>query len=194
MSKTVDVLRRDHANFGLALNALEHQSDLAAHGIQPNVRLLKEIIVYLEGYPFECHLPVERLICEQLIRRFPQLAGDLVALAEDRQAMAEPLRLLKAEVDCLDFDCTESRARFRQEIENVLVNWRRHLKFRDELLLQRAENCMAPHQWAEIELVLRRHADPVFGIPLSALGRQLSGPSPLPLPGTAARGISARWS
>jgi len=150
MTRPVQIWHDEHMEFEKLLNELQRQVDVFHAGGRPDYERMVEIISTLRERGDRAHHPREDVAFERLAKRCPDLALTLARLQQEHRVIAqagEKLReLLSAALD----GTVIPRAEIEVAAAMYLVYYGNHIAHEEEDILGRAEQVLAPEDWAAV--------------------------------------------
>lgn len=163
MPAVIETLRADHVNMARLLHLVEAEIGVFEAGKVPDYALLGDILDYLLNYPDLCHHPLENTIYRRLRDRVPAKADAVQEIEDEHGKIAELTRRFAAAVHNVATESLIPREAFVDLGNKFLDLMRRHMIAEETRFFPLALDNLGPNDWAEVEDVLARHADPLFG-------------------------------
>ncbi len=163
MSATIPLLRRDHVNFTLVLNALSRQVEVADAGHEPSISLIKLILKYFKDYPRKVHHPKEDLIYGALIRNMPDHAANVFHALQDHREMTTYLESLEESVQVFSSADPASVKNLCYQALRFIDHEHEHMRLEEGYLFPDAVHRLADEEWRLIDLEMANAKDPLFG-------------------------------
>ena len=161
VSTVLQTLYAVHANLGQLLKVIEDEIErIGAGQLDPDIEMLTLALEYCLEYPGQFHHPTEDLIYDRLIRRVPQLAGEITAITADHKTLSQLTRSFcdavarAIEIDETKFLYTEGLA--------FVQHYRHHMHVEEAEIFTAAHTHLTPGDWSRIEAMARISVDPVF--------------------------------
>jgi hemerythrin-like domain-containing protein len=164
MSDAMRILRQEHANMAVLLDALERQLARFDQTSAPDYKAIAGILDYFLSFPDLYHHPKEDLIYRQLCKRDKAGAdavGDLLSGHEDLALLTR--RLARAMVDLILDGQEQQPVWFRSLARAFLDTNRRHMAAEEKHFFPLALRVLTAEDWAEIDARITDRADPLFG-------------------------------
>ena len=164
MSDAMRILRQEHANMAVLLDALERQLSRFDQTSVPDFKAIAGILDYFLSFPDLYHHPKEDLIYRQLCKRDKAGAdavGDLLSGHEDLALLTR--RLARAMVDHILDGQERQPVWFRSLARTFLDTNRRHMAAEEKHFFPLALRVLTPEDWAEIDARITDRTDPLFG-------------------------------
>ena len=163
MTATIPLLRRDHVNFSMLLNALERQIATAEEGKIQSLELVKMILLYFRDYPRKVHHPKEDLIYSTLIAHMPKDVSNVFHVIQDHRELTERLETLEEALSALDPGRPESVDTFCHQARRFIEKEREHMTLEEGHLYPSAVHRLTPEEWAGIDHFMANEKDSLFG-------------------------------
>ncbi len=163
MTATIPLLRRDHVNFSMLLNALERQIDTAEEGKIQSPELVKMILLYFRDYPRKVHHPKEDLIYSTLIQHMPNDASNMFHVIQDHRELAERLEAIDHSLKDIDLARPASLDLFCSHARRFIEKEREHMTLEEGHLYPSAVHRLTSEEWAGIDRFMANEKDPLFG-------------------------------
>ncbi len=168
MASTIPLLRKDHINFQLLLNVLEHQLSLVDGEGAPNTALLKMILAYFRDYPRKVHHPKEDLIYSELLLRMPEKSEVMFHAIQDHRELSEHLEAVEQALEAVDPNSPGSLETLGFHLRALITREREHMTLEEAHLYPCAVHRLTPEQWEKIDRYMANDADPLFGDAVAA--------------------------
>lgn len=162
MHASIPLLRRDHVNFNLILNALENQVMLAENGGVVSAPLFKMAVRYFRDYPRRFHHPKEDLIYGKLLPHLNHGTESVFHVIQDHRELGEHLATLEGALRTYDPDDQMSVDRLCDAARAFVHHEREHMSREEGHLYPAAVRLITPEEWDMIETELEQEDDPTF--------------------------------
>jgi len=159
---SISILRRDHINFSVLLNALERQIEAAESRRPFSMPLFKAAIRYFRDYPRRVHHPKEDLIYGALVRHHRHDTRNVFHVLEDHREMEANLTAMGAklrEIDVKDIGQIDS---FCEAAKEFIKAERNHMELEEGHLYPMAVHLISPEEWMEIDTQFENENDATF--------------------------------
>lgn len=182
--RALQILTEEHQTFAAILHAIQFMiNEIRAGRLQPDMKLIRAMIRYLEAYPEKRHHPKEdRLLFSRLRARTSEGAVILDHLFADHAAAAERIRALEQAMDEY-----ESRpgdiSQFEQSFRRYAEFYRHHMLIEEHEILPLLRRHLTEEDWAEIDAAFVAD-DPMHGCDgedFTAIYSRLVAAAPPPL-------------
>jgi hemerythrin-like domain-containing protein len=154
MSKSLNLLYQDHANFRRVLNAMERRAALAQDNDHSSIEVLKQANAYWRGYPLNWHQATEDVIYGALICRFPRLATEIHDIIIGHRTILDRLCAIGAELINVEVNFYEWRAALGRSVLSFVQAERAHIQREESILFPAAEQWLSSEDWDMIDRLL----------------------------------------
>lgn len=162
MALSIPLLRRDHVNFSLILNALERQIEIAEAGGAPSLPMFQSALQYFEGYPRKVHHPHEEAIYGALLHHLPRDSSNVFHVIQDHRELADCLASLSQAAHLLDLDEEDTVFRFCEIARQFIARERLHMEMEEGFLYPVAVRLIPAPEWERLDLAFESESDPLF--------------------------------
>lgn len=162
MTLSIPLLRRDHINFALILNALERQVDIAEAGGAPSLPLFHSALQYFQGYPRKVHHPHEEAIYGALLPHLTRSTSNVFHVIQDHRELAECLASVSEAVRLLDPDEEDTVYRFCEAARQFITRERLHIEMEEGFLYPVAVRLIPAPEWEKLDRMFESESDPLF--------------------------------
>lgn len=172
MAKVMEILRKDHRNMRRLLDILEGQLEIIRAENIPDGELLDEVVNYCLTYPDLYHHPKEDQVYRRLIRQ--GVSSDQIGDMETAHLELKGLTIRLARA------LKEAHQKKRYDkvlaslIESFVDGYRLHIESEELTFFPLAEERLSESDWREIDALLTRLNDPLFGDAKNGSFRHLS--------------------
>lgn len=160
---TIQILRREHADFGRLLAVLERQLDAFERAQQPDYDIVDAVAGYFLGYPERCHHPKEDAVCAKLEIRDPEAAAKVGDLAAEHERLGALAQRFADTMHKVLGDAEISRDAVDAVVREFIAAQRRHIEHEERVFMPTAAAALTEADWAEIDARLADEKDPLFG-------------------------------
>lgn len=162
MSKIIDSLKRDHANFEQLLRVLEKELEVFDRAERPDYDVIQSIVRYFESYSARFHHPKEDLVFVKLKQRDAQAAAVVGELEAEHEDIAAEFRRFAEAVQNVLMEAEMTREAFDHAVRGFIDHERRHIGKEEVLFFPAAREALTPEDWAELDAALTADKDPLF--------------------------------
>lgn len=163
MTEVVRVLRREHANMGALVKALEWQVGEFEAGRPPDYDVIRSIVDYFLGFPDLYHHPKEDLIYTRLRERVPEAAERIGDLRREHEALAARTRELASGLKMVLDEAHVPREAFVRWARGFIdLQWK-HMEMEETDFFPSAESQLQPADWSDLQAAMTTPEDPLFG-------------------------------
>jgi hemerythrin-like domain-containing protein len=163
VSKTLNLLRREHTHLAKLLKLLDRQIARFGAGERPDYDIISGIIEYCLDFPDQCHHPKEDLIYRKLQERDPEAAEAVGDLENEHEKLSGLTLELAATVRRVLGEVELPRDYVMKLAEEFLTTYRLHIQMEEQLFFPAAERVLTQDDWAGIDARVNDHSDPLFG-------------------------------
>lgn len=169
MSKPLQVLYDEHRSIAAVLDAFAHLLREAERGRAIDLKVIRQILYYLDVVPERHHHPKEDdYLFAPLRRRAPE-ADELVARLEHQHVLgAQAMKELDQLLARWDAGGEPERAAFVRAARTFVDRYREHMSLEEDELMPLAERCLTAQDWSTAEAEFAKHHDPLKGAEESA--------------------------
>ena len=165
MSKAMGDLQQDHRNIRELLGLLAREIDAVGDARGGDFELMRDVMIYMTGYPDHTHHPKEDLMFERMRMRgvATDTEGTIERLLREHSALAEKgNRFRDMLIGVVDGALVEREALVSsgRDYTDFLTY---HARLEDETVFIEALQLLDDADWAAIEKAFAAQADPVFG-------------------------------
>ena len=162
MSKIIESLQRDHANFYQLLNILEAELDVFDRAERPDYDVIQAIVHYLESYSARYHHPKEDLVFAKVRQRNSDLASTIGNLEAEHEKIAAEFQKFADAVQNVLLEVEMPREAFVHAARNFIDHERRHIEMEEKQFFPAAREALTPDDWAELDDRMTDTKDPLF--------------------------------
>lgn len=162
MADILSELQTDHVNITRLLDLLERQLAVFDRGDTPDYEFIADLLAYCRGYPDRYHHPREDAIVDAMRRRSPESEDDLALLRDEHEHIAALTERFAEATQQVLQDQEMPRDWFDHTAREFIDLYRRHVRWEDEKLFNRARELLTAEDWRAIEERFAGPADPVF--------------------------------
>jgi hemerythrin-like domain-containing protein len=163
--KALAILRQEHSALTAVLHGLQFLAGQLEHGEQPDIRVLRAMLFYIDSFPDRFHHPKEDGYLFPAIQKRTGAADAVIAKLEDEHHQGR-LAIRVVEQRLLHYE--EGGAAYAmplaQSLHGYIEAYRRHIRTEEEVLLPIAEQVLLPEDWRELGEVFSGHHDPLLGL------------------------------
>lgn len=163
MADILAILRQDHKNMSLLLDALERQIDSFAAGGHPDLEIVTAIANYSLEYPDRFHHPAEDMVLDELRQRDAGAALTSEGLEEEHARIGRMTRDFHAAVGTLMSDEPARREDFLNAARTFIATTRAHIVREDNEFFPAAEAALTGDDLDRLAGRLPQLDDPLFG-------------------------------
>lgn len=155
-------LRLDHRNMSVLLDLVESQMLKVDAGGEPDIELLRDIMIYMTTYSDTIHHPREDLVYSEMKAVGGSIASGLENVEEDHEEIARFGKSLRNDVEAMMAGTAVTREHVLHDMIDYVHRLRRHMAWEEEDLFMRAD-AMLEQAPRSVELGSLEGSDPVFG-------------------------------
>lgn len=159
-----DILTRllnEHDHIRKTLNLLEIQFLDLCRNREPDLSIMRSIVVYIQEYPEQAHHPLEDAIFSILLDRSDR-ARLVSKLIIDHTELEVLTRKLREPLDSLS-SASMSQNSFKRQLTKFLFRQRRHLYIEEIEIYPLMQQLLTDNDWSHIRSMVSIQDDPVFG-------------------------------
>ncbi len=173
VSKVLAELRTDHQNFTMLLDMLDAEADrLKALG-DPDYDLLRDIMVYMTGYPDVVHHRKEDWIYARMVAVRPAMQRDLKRIEREHAELAKLGTKLLNDIEAIESGTVMRRFDVVEDARSYVNRQRDHMHWEDEKLFPLIDTLKEELDFSDADSYVATMTDPVFGPKVESGFRQL---------------------
>jgi hemerythrin-like domain-containing protein len=165
-AKAAERIRHEHRNMAKVLRALREQAarltveDLTAERLD----LIYRMLYYVRVFPNRQHHPKEEnFLFPALLRRAPEMAGELDSLNQEHVAGDRALADLQNRFARLQDERSQAAlVAFRDGVGAFVESEFAHMRHEEDTILPAAERALKDSDWAAIDRAFASNRDPLF--------------------------------
>lgn len=161
--QAMQILLDEHQSLAAIIHGIRHMiRDIGAGKLQPDFKLLKAMVHYLDTYPEKKHHPKEDVyLFEPLRARTDKANAALDQLAADHATSDERIASLSAALDQYVIGQANSFEAFRQAFEDYANFYREHMLLEEREVLPLVREHFTAEDWARADagFVVSRQSD-----------------------------------
>jgi hemerythrin-like domain-containing protein len=162
MSDALQLLTSEHRTFSELLSLIDQQSRNLKAGFPVDFELLRNVLEYFNGYPDECHHPVEDVVFGRLAIRNPVAVSDLDQLTEEHEELERLTDLLSEAIESAMSSGDVATEELRAVMQRFVDNYRHHMEVEEERFFSVANQVLTQDDWDEIDFIIFERDDPLF--------------------------------
>lgn len=163
MTNILTILRQDHLNMALLLDALDRQIDIFADGGAPDLEIVSSIARYVLEYPDRFHHPVEDLLLNEMRERDASATLPSQGIEREHVRIGQLARDFNTAVETLTSDEPARRVDFLEAARAFVAAMREHIAREDKEFFPAAEAALTQDDLARLCQRLPTLDDPLFG-------------------------------
>ena len=162
MSKPLNDLRLDHANFMKLLAVMEQELSVFERGETPDYEILLKVAEYFSDYAERYHHPLENKVFAKLRERDPGAADAVGDLELEHQATTGEVAAFKEVAEAVLREAELPRGILEEKARNFIDKERAHIAMEEQLFFPAARKALTPEDWAAVSGELTLGKDPLF--------------------------------
>ncbi len=208
MTDAIRVIKTEHINVWRILNTLEELLDETVRSkTPPDVRVIEEILLYLDSYADRVHHPKEDdYLFKALRRRSPEAVETIEELERQHEEGGALLERVRTALTHCAEHFPDGLEELRSEVDVYIRFQRDHINLEESRILPLARRSLTDEDWEPINRAFLDNEDPLFGSKVqdefralqsrivqhapAPLGLGLSGEAPMPPAQQSARGVA----
>ncbi len=155
-------LRLDHRNMSVLLDLVEAQMLKVDAGEEPDIELLRDIMIYMTTYSDTIHHPREDLVYAEMKAAGGSVADGLEHIEKDHEEIARFGKSLRDDIEAMMAGTAVTREHVLHDMIDYVHGLRKHMAWEEEDLFMRAD-AMPDEAPRSVELGILEGSDPVFG-------------------------------
>ena len=160
MAHTLDLLRQEHREMRVLLDALEQQLDLFEQAGEPDFELLSEIVDYFRGVPDLYHHPKEDLIYYYMSLRVTEENELRVDLHAEHDRGSDLLNIFARHLMRVLLGVELPRDLVVKTGRAFLENEKRHMDAEEKSFFPAAQQFLTQEDWSQVDERVMRRRDP----------------------------------
>ncbi len=165
MSKTLDIIHREHQALAAVLQAMRFVVDgIAAGRFEPDFKLLSAMLDYVSEMPEKLHHPKEEAFLHRRLReKCPEAVPALDRLVDDHRHSPDAVRGLAEALVHYQARDAEGFPRFEAAAREFVASNFEHMNREEKDIMPLARKALDAADWAWIDAEFERNADPYKG-------------------------------
>jgi hemerythrin-like domain-containing protein len=157
----IQKLLTEHDHIRKTLNLLETQFFDLCRDRQPDLSLMRSIVVYIQEYPEQTHHPYEDMIYSIMLERgernklLSNLVADHTRLEQDTSTLRESLQSY--------IDGWFPVKDLKHQLSAFLSQQRKHMHIEELEVYPAAGHLLSDEDWDKVQSIVPYRDDPVFG-------------------------------
>ncbi len=162
-SKVLAELRSDHRNLTVLIDMLDAEADRLKALEDPNYELLRDIMLYMTGYPDVVHHRKEDWVYAKMVGLRPAMQRDLTRIERDHAEIAKLGTKLLNDIEAIESGTVMRRFDVVEDARAYVNRQRDHMRWEDEKLFPLIDSLKAELDLSEASSNVPKTPDPVFG-------------------------------
>ncbi len=162
MSRTIEALKRDHANMAKLLEILESEILAIKVGKTPDYSLMQDIMRYMAQYSDRFHHPKEDLIFARLLKHDTAISDEVNDLIAEHILIGQAGREFAGLLSASSVDSVESREQLGASGFDYIRTLREHMSREEGKLFPTASVVLTEKEWQFIDAAVDAINDPIF--------------------------------
>jgi hemerythrin-like domain-containing protein len=180
------ILKSEHRSLAVILAALKELArKVEEEAVQPDFRVFRAMLRYIDEYPERLHHPKEdAIIFERLASRSAEARRLVTELRSEHVAGARLIRDLERAMLFFEDRYPAGKFDFRVAVDDYAAFHFAHMRKEEEALLPLAARLLDAADWAAINAAFAQNSDPVSGVAekdLRALFSRIAHLAPAPV-------------
>ncbi len=159
------IIEDEHQSLAAILHAIRYMlKEIAAGNLQPDFRLLRAMVHYLDAYPERLHHPKEDQYLFARLKQRTKEGADAMARLEQEHAGGEArIKALEAALHQYASGERDGYEAFARAFENFAEFYRNHMLLEEREILPLARKHFTDEDWEAVAAGFRSNADPMGG-------------------------------
>lgn len=174
MTKALNELQLDHANFMKLLAVLEQELSVFERGDHPDYEIILKIADYFADYSERFHHPLENAIFARLKERDRKAAERVGDLEREHEAATEVVSAFKEVAEAVLREAELPREKFGQRVRRFIDKERAHIAMEEQVFFPQARAVLREEDWDSITSGFGMGKDPLFSSERKAEYRDLA--------------------
>jgi len=175
MTKALNELRLDHANFMKLLAVLEQELAVFERGDHPDYEIVLKIADYFAEYGESFHHPLENKIFARLKERDAKAAEAVGDLDREHEATTREVAAFKEVAEAVLKEAELPREQFEQKVRRFIDKERAHIAMEEQVFFPKARAVLQPEDWDAVSSDFQMGKDPLFSSDKKVEFRELAG-------------------
>lgn len=165
MQRALVIIKEEHRALAAVMHGLAYlMAEIGQNRVQPDFRLLRAMLDYVEGFPDRLHHPKEdAYLFRALRRRAPQAAEMLDRLEAEHRQGPEDTATLQRLLDGFEQNA-DGFAAFAAAVNECVDSTFRHMAAEEGKVLPLAMQVLTAEDWVEINEAFAANNDPMIGM------------------------------
>ena len=163
VSRVLDELRVDHRNLTVLIDMLDAEAGRLKALEDPDYDLLRDVMLYMTGYPDVVHHRKEDWVYAQMVAVRPAMQRDLMRIERDHAELAKLGTKLLNDIEAIESGTVMRRFDVVEDARQYVNRQRDHMRWEDEKLFPLIESLEAELDLSEAASNVAAIPDPVFG-------------------------------
>ncbi|MEJ1994865.1 MAG: hemerythrin domain-containing protein [Limibacillus sp.] len=174
MTKPLNELQLDHANFMKLLAVLEQELSVFERGDHPDYEIILKIADYFADYSERFHHPLENAIFAQLKERDRKASEKVGDLEREHEQATEEVSAFKEAAEAVLREAEMPRETFEQRVRRFIDKERAHIAMEEQVFFPQARTLLRDEDWDSITSGFSMGKDPLFSSARKAEFRDLA--------------------
>lgn len=163
--EALSIIQDEHQSLAAILHAIRHMiKDIGAGRLEPDFKLLRAMVHYLDAYPEKRHHPKEDKYLFALLRKRTTEGADAMARLEQEHAFGDArIKALEAALHQYASGARDGFDTFSHAFEQFAEFYRNHMILEEREILPLVTKYFTAEDWAEAAAGFRENADPMGG-------------------------------
>lgn len=163
--EALHIIEDEHQSLAAILHAIRYMlKEIGAGKLQPDFRLLRAMVHYLDAYPEKKHHPKEdQYLFARLKERTSEGAEAIARLEQEHAVGEERIKALEVAVHRYAAGERDGFDGFQRAFENFADFYRQHMLLEEREILPLARKYFTEDDWAYVAAGFRENADPLSG-------------------------------
>lgn len=163
--EALSIIQDEHQSLAAILHAIRHMiKEIGAGRLQPDFRLLRAMVHYLDAYPEKKHHPKEDKYLFALLKKRTTEGADAMARLEQEHAVGDVrIKALETALHQYASGARDGFDAFSQAFQQFAEFYRNHMILEEHEILPLVKKYFTAEDWAEAAAGFRDNADPMGG-------------------------------
>lgn len=159
------IIQDEHQSLAAIIHAIRYMiKEIGAGNLQPDFRLLRAMVHYLDAYPEKKHHPKEDQYLFALLRQHTTEGADAIARLEQEHAAGDArIKALEAAMHQYASGARDGFDAFAEAFNQFAEFYRNHMLLEETVILPLVKKHFTAEDWAAAEAGFRENADPMGG-------------------------------
>lgn len=159
------IIQDEHQSLAAIIHAIRHMiKEIGAGNLQPDFKLLRAMVHYLDAYPEKRHHPKEDQYLFALLKKRTSEGADAMARLEQEHAVGDDrIKALEAAMHQYASGARDGFDTFSEAFGRFAEFYRNHMLLEEHVILPLVKKHFTAEDWEAAAAGFRENADPMGG-------------------------------